>query len=256
MKILDDQRAAIYQGDALAVLQSLPDSSVDALVTDPPYSSGGMMRSDRTSATGAKYVSSNSIRQLQDFSGDNRDQRAYAYWTALWLSESVRLVKPSGLALVFSDWRQLPTTIDSIQAGGFIWRGIVPWYKPVARPMAGRFATQCEYVVWGSRGPMPIDFSNECLPGFYQASSPRERVHQTQKPLEIMRAIMQIVPRGGVVLDPFLGSGTTGIAAVLEGRHFIGIEKVPHFAELAAERIRAAALGWRDDPMQLVLDEA
>lgn len=256
MKILDDERAAIHQGDALAVLQSLADSSVDALVTDPPYSSGGMMRSDRTSATGAKYVSSNSIRQLQDFSGDNRDQRAYAYWTALWISESLRLVKPSGLALIFSDWRQLPTTIDSIQAGGFIWRGIVPWYKPVARPQAGRFAAQCEYVVWGSRGPMPIDLSNECLPGFYQASSPRERVHQTQKPLEIMRAIMQIVPRGGVVLDPFLGSGTTGIAAVLEGRHFIGIEKVPHFAELAAERIRAAALGWRDDPMQLVLDEA
>lgn len=71
----------LRHGDALAVLATLDDWTVDALVTDPPYSSGGMMRGDRTGSTRAKYVQSDSGNQnLEDFSGDNRDQRAYAYW--------------------------------------------------------------------------------------------------------------------------------------------------------------------------------
>lgn len=232
----------LHHGDALRVLSTLPDASVDALITDPPYSSGGMMRGDRTDDTRTKYLQSGSgNKALADFGGDNRDQRAYAYWCALWLGECLRIVKPGGVALLFTDWRQLPSTTDALQAGGFVWRGIVPWYKPTARPQSGRFSAQCEYVVWGSAGAMPVDYAEACLPGFYQASSPRDREHVTQKPLEVMRKLVQITPVGGVVLDPFAGGGTTGVAAVIEGRDFIGVEMERHYVEVAERRIATAA---------------
>lgn len=235
----EDEHATIYQGDCLGVLAALPSASVDAVVTDPPYSSGGMVRSDRMGKTSAKYVQSDSTNQsLSDFSGDNRDQRAYAYWMALWLAEAARVTKPGGLCMLFTDWRQLPSTVDSLQAGGWVWRGLVPWVKPSARPMAGRFTNQAEYVVWGSQGAMGLDFEQPTFPGFYQANAPREREHITQKPLEVMRKLLQIVPEGGLVLDPFLGSGTTAVAALIEGRRVVGCELQRDFAEIAARRVR------------------
>lgn len=248
-----DEAVTLYRADALAVLAALPDASVDAIVTDPPYSSGGFTRADRTASTRTKYVDSDAQHALKDFEGDNRDQRGYGYWMALWLSEALRVVKPGGVALLFTDWRQLPMTSDSLQAGGFVWRGLVPWAKINARPMAGRFTSQCEYVIWGSRGSMGLDFADACLPGFYQANPPRDREHITQKPLSVMRDLVKIAPKGGTVLDLFMGSGTTGIAAVLEGRRFIGSELTEHYAQVARDRILTAVQGYRDDGLQGVL---
>lgn len=256
MPYYEDERIQLHCGEALAVLAALPSGSVDALVTDPPYSSGGMMRGDRAGATVDKYVTSgNSHREdLIDFTGDNRDQRAYQYWCALWLSECLRITRPGGVALLFTDWRQLPATTDALQAGGWVWRGVVPWYKPAARPQAGRFAAQCEYVVWGSCGPMTTDYSEPCLPGFFQASPPREREHITQKPLSVIRELVRIAPVEGTVLDPFMGSGTTGAAAVIEGRRFIGVEMIASYAEVARRRI-ATAEGKAIGAKQAVLFE-
>lgn len=228
----------LHHGDALAVLRDLPDASVDAVITDPPYSTGGMVRSDRMADTHTKYVRSDSSNlALADFSGDNRDQRAYGYWCALWLGEAMRVTRSGGVCLLFTDWRQLPATSDALQAGGWIWRGVVPWWKPTARPQAGRFSAQCEYVVWGSAGPMPVDYAAPVLPGFFQAMPPRDREHITQKPLSVMRELVKIAPKGGTVLDPFMGSGTTGMAAVSEGRRFIGIELTRHYYDVAQARI-------------------
>lgn len=244
----------LHRGDALAVLQSLPDGCVDAVITDPPYSSGGFTRGDRTAETSSKYVQTGSAnKDLADFAGDNRDQRAYAYWSALWLGECLRLTKPAGVVLLFTDWRQLPATTDAVQAGGWVWRGLVPWAKTSYRPQAGRFASQCEYVVWGSRGGMGVDYADACLPGFFHAASPREREHITQKPLDVMRDLVRICPKGGTVLDPFMGSGTTGVAALLEGRNFIGSELTDHYHDIARRRLTEAAQGYKDDGHQLVL---
>ena len=231
---------AIHEGDALAVLARLPSASCDALVTDQPYSSGGMVRGDRAGRTVDKYVQSDSAnRELEDFSGDTRDQRGYAYWCTLWLSECQRIVKPGGVALLFCDWRQLPVTTDALQAGGWVWRGIVPWHKPGARPQPGRFSAACEFVVWGTNGPRPIEGTP--LPGFYSYTAPREREHQAQKPVALMTDLLAIVPERGIVLDPFCGSGTTGVAAVQTGRRFIGCELVPTHAATARARIGRAA---------------
>lgn len=251
-----DDTVTLHLGDALSILASMPDASVDALVTDPPYSSGGFTRGDRTGDTKSKYLQSDSgnRERLIDFAGDNRDQRGYEFWCALWLSECLRIVKPGGVACLFTDWRQLPVTTDVLQAGGFVWRGVVPWYKPASRPQAGRFTAACEYMVWGSRGGMETDYTAPVLPGFFQASSPREREHITQKPLDVMRQIVRIAPKGGVVLDPFMGSGTTGVAAVLEGRRFVGSELIETYAEISEKRIRVAQGQAVPDGLQDALD--
>lgn len=249
-----DDAATLYRGDALAVLASLPTASVDALITDPPYSSGGMVRGDRTQDTRGKYHADVRYNDESSFTGDNRDQRGYAYWLSLWLSECLRVVKPQGAALMFTDWRQLPSTTDALQAGGWVWRGIVPWYKPSARPISGRFTASCEYVVWGSNGPRSVDGWGFALPGFYQAMPPRNREHLTQKPLEVMRELVKIAPQGGTILDPFAGSGTTGVAAICEGRRFIGAELSANYVDIAAERLRTVARGYRDDGAQDALD--
>lgn len=238
-----DERVTLYHGDALAVLRELPTASVDAVITDPPYSSGGMVRGDRTQAgTHRKYSGTfTDAGELQAFTGDSRDQRAYAYWCALWMGEALRVTKPGGVIMAFTDWRQLPSTTDAIQSGGWVWRGVVPWVKTAYRPQSGRFAAQCEYVVWGSSGAMPVDHAAPIHAGFFEDAAPRDREHITQKPLGVMRDLVKIAPEGGTILDLFAGSGTTGAAAMLEGRAFIGVEQVEHFAEVSLRRILTAA---------------
>lgn len=208
----------------------------------PPYSSGGMVRGDRTADPSTKYVPTKEVVNFHaTFTGDNRDQRAYGYWCALWLSECLRVVRPGGLCMIFTDWRQLPTTTDAIQAGGWIWRGVAVWDKTQGiRPTSGRFRQQAESVVWGSSGPLPVDYSSDTHPGLFTHAPFRGKEHIAGKPLGLMRDLLRIVPEGGTILDPFMGSGTTGVAAVNARQRFIGIEMVPHYAEVAERRIRTA----------------
>jgi site-specific DNA-methyltransferase (adenine-specific) len=122
----------------------------------------------------------------------------------------------------------------------------------MARPALGKFTANCEYVAWGSNGSMRQDTG--CLPGFYSTNSPRDREHMTQKPLNLMQALCRIAPEGGTILDPFAGSATTGAAALIEGRKFIGVEMSEHYAEVAANRRRTVTRGYRDDGEQAALE--
>jgi site-specific DNA-methyltransferase (adenine-specific) len=252
-----DEWSTLYRDRAEVVLADLEAASVDAIITDPPYSSGGFTRGDRVMDVHTKYVNSAQNRgrtgsgALEAFTGDNRDQRGFGYWCALWLGEAMRVVKPGGIAALFTDWRQLPMLSDVLQASGFLWRGILPWSKPNGRRVQGRFGNTCEYVVWGTNGPRALDtLGSVALPGFFQCSSPRERDHITQKPVEVMRQLCRIVPEGGVVLDPFMGAGTTGVGAILEGRRFVGVELTEHYAEVARRRVVEAAQGAASSGVQ------
>ena len=86
----------------------------------------------------------------------------------------------------------------------------------------GRFRQQAEYIVWGSNGDMPISRPVPCLPGVFKYGNPQNRIHLTEKPLQLMRDVVKITEPGGHILDPFAGSGSTVLAAVLEGylRHW------------------------------------
>jgi len=230
----------LHQGDCLAVLPTLVDNSVDAVVTDPPYSSGGFTRGDRAADPTSKYVQTGVELIRASFGGDNRDGRSWCYWMALWLSECHRIVKPSGYALVFCDWRQLPLASDALQAGGFVWRGVVAWDKgeSARAPHTGYFRHQCEYIVWGTKGVSVPALHGGPWPGFIrQGVLLADKHHMTGKPTPLMRQLVQCVAPGDTVLDPFMGSGTTGVAALMEGRRFIGVEMDSHYYSVAERRL-------------------
>jgi site-specific DNA-methyltransferase (adenine-specific) len=240
-------------GDALRVLMALPTGCADAVVTDPPYSSGGFTRGDRMGSTTNKYVQTATQIERPDFAGDNRDQRGYLVWCSVWMEEALRVVKPGGSILTFTDWRQLPVTTDAVQSGGWVWRGIVPWDKGEGtRPRRGGFRAQAEYVVWGTAGHLREDHE-EYLPGFLHVADGQyatgslvvpirqaDKHHITGKPTDLMRELVRIAPRGGLIVDPFAGSGTTGVAAVEQGRRFLGVEKTAEYAEISRARLAEA----------------
>jgi len=230
----------LYNGDALAALRELPDASVDAVLTDPPYSSGGLHAGARRRDPAAKYQSTGTKRVYPPMLGDCKDQHSFALWATLWLSECWRVAKPGALALVFSDWRQLPVMTDAIQAAGWEWRGIVVWHKPSARPMLGSFKRDAEFVVHAAKAPAKI-YTRRCFPGVYSHHVvAADKVHLTGKPLPLVMDLLQVTPEGGVVLDPFMGGGTTALACQQTGRRFIGVELSAEYFELANRRIRAA----------------
>lgn len=236
--------ATLYRGDSLQVLQEL-DLQVDALVTDPPYSSGGMVRGDRIRPTVSKYVQSGSAERAShnaEFTGDNRDGRSWAFWMSCWMALARARMRPGAYAMVFSDWRQLPLLTDAFQAGGLVWRGLVPWDKTESSraPHKGYFRHQCEYVVWGSNGPLSKSEHGGPWPGMLRERvNPREKLHMTGKPVQLMDQLVQAVPPGGVILDPFMGSASTGVAALAAGYHFVGIEQDAHYFDVAVARLEA-----------------
>jgi site-specific DNA-methyltransferase (adenine-specific) len=251
------EQPALHLGDALAWLAELETASAAAVITDPPYSSGGMLRSDRAGTTRRKYSGLKHRHHLADFAGDNRDARSWGYWMALWLGEAARVVEPGGACVLFCDWRQLPAASDALQAGGWVWRGVVPWIKPDARPQQGRYTQSAEFVVWGTNGPRAV--GGDTLPGYYLARVPRatdpgahQRRHITQKPLDLLRALVRIVEPGQLILDPFAGAGTTLLAAALEGRRAAGCEIHPGHHAAALDRLAHAA--GAEQHLQTTLD--
>lgn len=236
-------RVTLYHSDALPVLSSLPGDAIDMVLADPPYNSGGRTATERRAQTAqGKYVSGDAAHGLADFAGDNRDQRSYVTWLSLVLVQCLRLARPGASLLVFSDWRQVPATSDAVQAGGWIWRGIMPWRKPISRPQRNGFRRECEYLLWGSNGEPYRHCPPIYLPGWVSGSQPRgaKRHHITAKPVELLAELLAICPPGGTVLDPFAGSGSAGVAALETGRRYVGMELTHHYAAVAAERLRAA----------------
>lgn len=236
--------AAMFRGDAIDVLDQLAPRSIDGIVTDPPYSTGGFTRSDKSQTTSAKYNQGGAPSPHGDFSGDNRDARSMLAWCDLWLRKCLRLAKPSAYLLTFTDWRQLPLMTDAVQTGGFVWRGLVAWDKGLGSraPHKGYFRHQCEYVVWGTAGGCRKATHDGPYPGAIQCRvDHREKRHLCGKPVALMRELVRPVEPGGVILDPFAGSGSTGVAAIEAGRRFIGIECDPHHFATAAERITEAS---------------
>lgn len=234
---------SVIQGNCLDVLRRLPDDAIDAFVTDPPYSSGGQFRSDRSADPRAKYVHKSVQISRPSFCGDNRDGRSWGYWCTLWISEALRATRESGYLLMFTDWRMLPTATDVIQAGGFVWRGLVAWDKGegARAPHTGYFRHQCEYIVYGTKGVSRPAKHQRSMAGCVRATVRQaDKFHLTGKPTELMRHLVEIVPPGGLIVDPFAGSGTTLVAARQRGRHFLGVEQSEDYCEEARRRIANA----------------
>ena len=250
----------IRQGDALLRLREMPADAYDAIITDPPYASGGMSMSEKAKSTRDKYTSyGEQGNPYPDFSGDALAQRAWTSFLHEILVECRRVTKPGGVIVLFIDWRQLPALTDAMQWAGWTWRGVAVWDKTTCRPQLGRFRQQCEFIVWGSNGQMPTTRKAPVLPGLYQHPNvpTHERWHQTQKPLALMRQVVRICEQGGRILDPFAGSGSTLEAALLEGYTCTGIELEQHNVDIVRRRLAGLQLGMfrgmTEEPAQLSL---
>ena len=231
---------SILHGDTLQIIRAFKLQVFDALITDPPYASGGWKPSEKNRTTNQKYSSMDPKNALPDFDGDNRDQRSWTRWMAEWLSDARKACKPGAPICLFIDWRQYPSITDALQWAGWIWRGSVVWDKMTSRPQKGRFRQQSEYIVWGSNGSMPVNRPVGCLPGVFRYANPQNRTHVTEKPLQLMRDLVKICVPGGRILDPFCGAGTTVLAAKLEGYEAVGVEVTDAYYKLGSDRVRFA----------------
>lgn len=230
----------IQHGDALECLREFEENSIDGIITDPPYSSGGLHSSQRKQSTSVKYLARESSFVAANFLGDNRDQRSWFAWCSLWLSQCYRIAKDGAPVCLFTDWRQLPTISDAMQAAGFIWQGVVVWDKTRGcRPRKGGFSQQAEFVVWGTKGKLASNNNAVYLDGLHTCNINKggDRCHQTGKPIPLMQEIVRIVPEGGLILDPFMGSGSTGVACLKDGYRFHGIELTDYYYEVSKQRL-------------------
>lgn len=231
----------VTHGEAIEVMRGMPACSVAAVVTDPPYSSGGQFRGDRASGLGNRKYLTDTADDYPAFEGDTRDQRSFGMWCERWMGAAWTVTAPGGYLLCTIDWRQLASVVDAVQIAGWVLRGIMPWIKPSARPQLGRFTNQAEYVVWASRGALaPAGPGSPTHPGYHIGQAPRDRQH----PADMIRWLIRACPPGDI-LDPFAGSGTTLVAALAEGRSAIGIELSAEYAAIATDRCRAQD-GGRD----------
>ena len=234
-----DGSITIYHGNCVAVMAELQTGAFGGCVTDPPYSSGGQFRSDRTNfSTNTKYSSRHD--GLPDFSGDNRDQRGFLAWCSVWMADVLRVCEPSAPIFSFTDWRQLPTMTDAVQAGGWNWQGLFVWDKVNGRPQKNRPTQSLEYVVYGVSGQVRSgdEDSFVCLRPIITATVPPndERQHVTEKPVDVIQYLLPLLRPDTPVIDPFMGSGTTLVAAKNLGRGAVGIELNERYCEIAAQR--------------------
>ena len=127
----------ILHGDCLRLMREMQDGVFDAVITDPPYASGGASQTAKNRSTTEKYSSLRGDKALPDFDSDQMDQRSWTRWMCEWLQVVRAACKPGAPICLFIDWRQLPSMTDALQWAGWTWRGIAVWDKPSGRSGGG-----------------------------------------------------------------------------------------------------------------------
>jgi site-specific DNA-methyltransferase (adenine-specific) len=215
----------LYLGDCLAVMKDMPDKSVDAVITDPPY--------------GINYQSARRTDANQRFDVLEGDGGVPVEW----LSESFRVAKDTACLFCFCRWDTQQTFYEAISKAGWIIKSQVIWDRGVH----GLGDLKVQYA------PMH-DNVWFAIKGCYQFSGKRPKsvlrvdrlpasdlIHPTQKPSSLMKIIIgDLTTKEQSVLDPFMGSGTTGVACIQTGRNFIGIEIDAGYFKIAEKRIHDA----------------
>lgn len=232
----DHDGITIYHGDCLDVLAEL--DSADAIVTDPPFASG-------TRHEAAKTTAGKTMLRAGRFADRPIDLDQMTTTGFVWLLRAVamrsRVILPDGGSfLSFIDWRQWPNLVGAIETANLRVQGMVVWDKGHFG-MGNGFRSQHELVCHASKGvPTIYDKGVGNVLKF-----PREKPidHPSPKPEGLLqRLICAVTPLGGLVLDPFMGAGTTLRAAKNEGRRAIGVEVEERYCEIAAERLSQEVL--------------
>jgi site-specific DNA-methyltransferase (adenine-specific) len=266
---LVDARAAVrhrerdyrlVEGDCLEVMAQLPPASVDLIFADPPYllSNGGTTCASgrRVSVDKGSWDSSGGLAADHD-------------WNRRWLAACRRVLKPSGTIWVSGTQHVIFSIGFAMQELGYHLLNTITWFKPNASPnLACRFFTHStEIVLWAAPArlkPLPHTFhyrrmkaenGGKQMRDLWQLPEPdgeqvvwslptpaksekRAGRHPTQKPLALLDRIVRAGSSPGeLVMDPFNGSGTTGVAALAAGRRYLGIDVDPAYLELTRRRL-------------------
>src|SRR5215471_12469133 len=188
----------VLVGDCIALMQSLPEASVDMVFADPPYNlqlGGELLRPDNSK-----------VDAVDDEWDKFADFARYDSFTRAWLKAARRLLKPEGTLWVIGSYHNIFRIGTALQDEGY-------WLL--------------NDIVWRKSNPMP-NFKGKRF----------KNAHPTQKPESLLfRCLMAASNPGDTVLDPFFGTGTTGAVARRLGRHFVGLERDPTYAALARKRI-------------------
>ena len=249
----EDGRSYLYHGDSLEFLATLDDDSVDCIWTDPPY----FLSNDGTTCIAGKRVKVNKGEwdRSQGTELDHQSNQA-------WLAECYRVLKPEGTIWVTGTFHvYLSVGMAMLQQGFRILNDII-WEKPNPPPNLGRrcFTHASEIVLWATKaqkgGKHRYTFNYEAMreenngkqmKSVWRVSAARkdEKVygkHPTQKPVALIdRCLRASTNPGDLVVDPFAGSGATGVAALRRDRRFIGCEREVEFVELTSRRLTAVA---------------
>lgn len=233
-------------GDCLDKLKEIPSESIDMIFADPPY----FLSNDGITCKGGKAVSVNK--------GDWDKSMGIAedhIFNRNWLTECQRILKKDGTIWVSGTSHVIFSIGFGMQELGFKIINNIAWEKPNPPPnLSCRYFTHStETIIWAGKNEKTKHTFNydimrnmnggkqmktvwNILPP--KTSEKTNGKHPTQKPLELLeRIILASTNIGDVILDPFMGSGTTGVAAIKHNRSFIGIEMNPEYLELAQKRI-------------------
>jgi site-specific DNA-methyltransferase (adenine-specific) len=244
----------LYHGDALRILLQLPENSVDMIFADPPYnlSNGGF------TVHAGRMVSVN--KGIWDVSKGFEDDYSFHY---RWLEACKRVLKPEGTLWVSGTYHSIYQCGHALQSLGYHILNDISWFKPNASPnLSCRFFTAShETLIWARKekkakhtfnynlmkdGDWPEDQLKKHglqMRSVWSMGTPRPDEkkygkHPTQKPLDLLkRVVLASTNKGNVILDPFTGSSTTGIAAAVHDRKFIGIDMEKMYLDLSIKRI-------------------
>lgn len=213
----------LKQGNCLELMPQIPSGSVDLILTDIPY--------------GEVNRVSGGLRNLDKGVADTFDNNLLEPICI----EFSRVCKDNGSIYIFCGTKQISPIVCYLESRGFSTR-VGAWNKTNPSPMNGTtvWLSGLEFCVFGRRPK--ATFTEHCKKALWDNPSGRSKVHPTEKPVALFERLVKASSLEDYwVLDPFMGSGTTGVAAVNIGRNFIGIEQEAKYFEIAKKRIEEAA---------------
>ena len=236
----------LYNADAYKVLKQIPDNSIDLIVTDPPYLIDNTNAGSNTPLSKSIQLMNNELKSGLLTEGITNDI----------LEDFVRVCKNINI-YIWCNHKQIPQYLDFFVTKNGCKFDILIWNKTNATPLFNnKYLTDKEYCLYFRRGgycnPSSYDAAKTV---YYQPINAKDKIryeHPTIKPLNIIENLIKNSSKeGDVVLDAFMGSGTTGVACKALKRDFIGIELDQHFFEIAENRINNTTP--KTSPQQLEL---
>lgn len=212
----------LIHGDCLEEMKKIPDGSVDAIITDPPY--------------GIDYQSAWRTDKTQWKPKIANDKEPFTAWT----DEAFRILKQGGALLCFTRWDTEQAFREALTKSAFKCKQQIIWDKVVhgMGDLRGDFASQHENIIFAVKGRFTFKGKRPKSIFRVQRVTPTELLHPNEKPIELLEnLVLPITIEGNIVLDMFLGSGVTGIACKNLNRDFIGIELDKEYFEIAKKRI-------------------